>query len=325
MLQAPCSVASLAIWKAEVDHGQQRRKVGASTALIGARAGTPTAAFCLYLRAFSTEMRLPTQITDVAGQSVADIDLEQVLREAIGRELDLVALGHPGDVVGAGPTWTSDAEWQAAFDSLAHRAELIAIIPSRALALYGNSARSWLGGCGARSCSSCLKPSRRGGRHRGRLARGCRSRAVARGQSSGLHQDRSGLGGLTHGVPPSWMPCCRTERRAVPGDTPSTLREVSGRGPGTGPGARPSGASIAPPRHCEKVSDVGRVGHLERPAFPGLPAGTSAPDRPRTGVPSTLSALEAAGLQQPDDRHDHRGGRADPESRELVLARAPSR
>lgn len=58
------------------------------------------------------------------------IDLETQIETSLRDEGLLIALGHPGENIGAGRIAASDLEWQTWFKSLAPNAELILVVPS---------------------------------------------------------------------------------------------------------------------------------------------------------------------------------------------------
>jgi hypothetical protein len=101
--------------------------------------------FCLYLRPFSSTGRLPvvtasltTQFrTPVIGRDYRTTtaneitDLETLLARALVFALPLVALGRPGEQVGAGRIRTTEEDWWTRFLLLARNAAAIIVLPSR--------------------------------------------------------------------------------------------------------------------------------------------------------------------------------------------------
>jgi hypothetical protein len=76
--------------------------------------------FCLYLRPFMTTDKI----------HVGDMDLETILAYSLSRISSMIALGHPGEHIGAGRIKTSDEHWQAEIMRLIDKADLIFLIPS---------------------------------------------------------------------------------------------------------------------------------------------------------------------------------------------------
>jgi hypothetical protein len=93
--------------------------------------------FCLYLRAFESTgklhvplyLRVRRKCVWVAQRLVTD-DLESHVSLSAGRRAPLVALGKPGEAIGAGRIFTDDATWQADIATLMRRAKGILIVPS---------------------------------------------------------------------------------------------------------------------------------------------------------------------------------------------------
>ncbi|MGA2405868.1 MAG: hypothetical protein ABSF81_03840 [Bacteroidales bacterium] len=97
--------------------------------------------FFLYLRPFNSTGRLPITVrvnkvyTKFPGSSpktygeIEDLDLEQELTRALEPCAPLVALGKPGEHIGAGLIKTDDQSWQSLFLDLSSRATAIFIVP----------------------------------------------------------------------------------------------------------------------------------------------------------------------------------------------------
>jgi hypothetical protein len=92
--------------------------------------------FYLYLRPFSITNRIPMKNPNL--QHVQHSlhperiqDFERVLAIALEkRGVPLIALGKPGEAVGAGRYQTDDGNWQSVFESLASVATAIVMVPS---------------------------------------------------------------------------------------------------------------------------------------------------------------------------------------------------
>jgi hypothetical protein len=76
--------------------------------------------FCLYLRPFVTTDKI----------RIGDMDLETIVAYSVARICPMLALGHPGEHIGAGRIKTSDEHWQEEIMRLIENAKLIFIIPS---------------------------------------------------------------------------------------------------------------------------------------------------------------------------------------------------
>jgi hypothetical protein len=93
--------------------------------------------FYLYLRAFETTgklhvplyLRLRRKFIWVGQRLVTD-DLESYASLAVGSVAPLIALGKPGEAIGAGRIVTDDASWQADIITLMRRAKGILLVPS---------------------------------------------------------------------------------------------------------------------------------------------------------------------------------------------------
>jgi hypothetical protein len=103
---------------------------------LRADAAAPAPPFFLYLRAFETtgRLRVPLFVRLRRGsvaitQGVTD-DLESYVGQAVHGVAPLIALGRPGENVGAGRIATADAHWQADIDVLIRRARGVLLVPS---------------------------------------------------------------------------------------------------------------------------------------------------------------------------------------------------
>lgn len=92
--------------------------------------------FYLYLRAFETTGRLRAplfvrlrRLSLAAHRGVTD-DIESYVGQAVRSIAPLIALGRPGEAVGAGRIQTADATWQADIDLLIQRAQAVLLVPS---------------------------------------------------------------------------------------------------------------------------------------------------------------------------------------------------
>ena len=101
---------------------------------------TPKPSFCLYLRPFTATSNLrivvrrttyhdPRNSERIRTKDDFD-DFETVLARAFDPSFPLVALGRPGEMVGAGRIATSDQDWRRKILLLAHAAHAIVLIPS---------------------------------------------------------------------------------------------------------------------------------------------------------------------------------------------------
>jgi hypothetical protein len=76
--------------------------------------------FCLYLRPFITTNKI----------TIGEMDLETILAYCLSRISPMIALGHPGEHIGAGRIKTTDEHWQEEITRLIDKANLIFIVPS---------------------------------------------------------------------------------------------------------------------------------------------------------------------------------------------------
>ena len=103
---------------------------------LGANAGARVPEFYLYLRAFETTGRLNVPLflrlrkLSIGFSSLVTNDLESYVSQAIGRVGPLVALGHPGEAIGAGRILTGEEDWKTDIGTLMKRAKGILLVPS---------------------------------------------------------------------------------------------------------------------------------------------------------------------------------------------------
>ncbi|KAA3655011.1 MAG: hypothetical protein DWQ11_02335, partial [Proteobacteria bacterium] len=98
----------------------------------------PVPPFALYLRPFSVTGRLTVVNRRLRGLPFmrgyyaheAEMEFERVLASALAPALPLVALGRPGEAIGAGRIAVGDTVWKAMFQRLAGAARWIVMIPS---------------------------------------------------------------------------------------------------------------------------------------------------------------------------------------------------
>ena len=104
---------------------------------LRANPDAPVPAFYLYLRAFETTgklhvplyLRVRRKCVWVAQWIVTD-DLESYASLAVGSTAPLIALGKPGEALGAGRILTDDATWQGDIVTLMKRSTGILLVPS---------------------------------------------------------------------------------------------------------------------------------------------------------------------------------------------------
>jgi hypothetical protein len=103
---------------------------------LRADAAAPVADFYLYLRAFETtgKLRVPLylrlRMLSLGLLQIQTNDLESYISNAVRRVAPLIALGQPGEAVGAGRIVTEDANWMRDIVGLMHRAKGILLVPS---------------------------------------------------------------------------------------------------------------------------------------------------------------------------------------------------
>ena len=96
----------------------------------------PVPEFYLYLRAFETTGRLHLPLylrlrkLSTGLQGFVTNDLESYITAAVRRIAPLIALGHPGETIGAGRIVTEDANWTADIVTLMNRSKAILLVPS---------------------------------------------------------------------------------------------------------------------------------------------------------------------------------------------------
>lgn len=78
------------------------------------------AQYILYLRAFTTTSRL----------RLSGMDMETVIAYSVAPYLPMIALGEPGEHVGAGRVLTTEQEWRSLVLKLIDRAPMILVVPS---------------------------------------------------------------------------------------------------------------------------------------------------------------------------------------------------
>lgn len=110
---------------------QRRRDVDAACLLDQIDRGESTR-FSLYLRTFAVTGALPTgRVFKSFPLSVGPLlDFETALEKAVCEDAPLVALGRPGEHVGAGRISTDDSAWQEDLLRLANASAAIFVIPS---------------------------------------------------------------------------------------------------------------------------------------------------------------------------------------------------
>jgi len=95
---------------------------------------TTDSAYLVYLRAFETTGKLKAPwfmfAHDLGLQRLRSSEQESYLASAVRKLGPLVALGEPGEHLGAGRIKTSDADWQQAVKQLVENAKAVLIIPS---------------------------------------------------------------------------------------------------------------------------------------------------------------------------------------------------
>ena len=96
----------------------------------------PVAEFFLYLRAFETtgRLRVPLYLRlrklSVGLNQLVTNDVESYVSNAVRGVAPLIALGRPGEAIGAGRIVTEDANWMADIVTLMKRAKGILLVPS---------------------------------------------------------------------------------------------------------------------------------------------------------------------------------------------------
>ena len=93
----------------------------------------PNRSFSLYLRGFATTGKMPTVIemhpmSQSGGEGL--LDFEAVLAKTLEPIAPLVALGRPGEQIGAGRVHCDDDQWQENLVLLAGSAQYIFVVPT---------------------------------------------------------------------------------------------------------------------------------------------------------------------------------------------------
>jgi hypothetical protein len=125
-------------------HEQRRRQVhrDAYALSVASARERDTRQVCLYLRPFNSTGHIPlvrrlsaesTRMPD--GSTIRTGtrtwgDIETILAERLEPELQLIALGRPGEHVGAGRIAADDNSWQSTFEKVAALADYIVVVPS---------------------------------------------------------------------------------------------------------------------------------------------------------------------------------------------------
>jgi len=113
---------------------QQRRRDQRASEILGAlKSGQTDVTFSLYLRGFATTGTMP-QVLKMSSMSKSGaegfLDLEAVLAQTLEHIAPLVALGRPGELIGAGRVHCEDDQWQDNLVLLARSAQSIFILPT---------------------------------------------------------------------------------------------------------------------------------------------------------------------------------------------------
>jgi uncharacterized protein (DUF983 family) len=115
-------------------HGQGDRDRRAQLILTALENGVQPKPFALYLRAFRITNKLDREYEgyhkNPFSGSDFKLDFEALLAEALDQDFPLIALGKPGEAVGAGRVELNDQTWQPAVKLLAQAAQCIVVIPS---------------------------------------------------------------------------------------------------------------------------------------------------------------------------------------------------
>ncbi len=121
------------IHRAEIAREQSERDTKAKKTLKQVKATKRSKSdFVLYLRGFAWENNLTTQNMDLTSSGFdapTHIDFETIIERSL-RPLDMVAVGDPSDVYGAGKVQTKNADWKKVVSDLAAAAKLIIYVPS---------------------------------------------------------------------------------------------------------------------------------------------------------------------------------------------------
>jgi hypothetical protein len=100
----------------------------------------------MYLRPFATTGKLPAPVKvslEARGSWKLSEDMETFLAAAMEDSAPLVALGSPGEQIGAGRVATSDKNWKAVFERLASHAKVLFMLPGGTLGTQAEI--DWIG------------------------------------------------------------------------------------------------------------------------------------------------------------------------------------
>ena len=116
---------------------EQRKRDARAEEFLGLAKTNRAPGFSLYLRAFETTGRMPRE---AAGQMMPGLDpridsdrntdFEAELAEAVEKDTPMVALGKPGEQIGAGRAASSESRWQNDIATLGSSAIVIFMLPS---------------------------------------------------------------------------------------------------------------------------------------------------------------------------------------------------
>jgi hypothetical protein len=125
--------AEFFVWRAE-KHAQRPRDDHALRLLNAAKVGE-VVEFAIFLRAFSATGKVRLRMPSHNGEhNLAHYHFEQTLINAFS--MPLIALGKPGEVIGAGRVLTDESSWQNIVLELMHIASIIICIPSMRAGSY---------------------------------------------------------------------------------------------------------------------------------------------------------------------------------------------
>jgi hypothetical protein len=126
----------------QTEQSKRDRRAAQILKILRASRGAAAGDFSLFLRAFETTGRMPFESSfwesgmfvgsgmDVRSEDDKMGDFEAGLAEAVEKETPLVALGRPGEQLGAGRALTTDEQWQEDLRLLANHAKSIFLLPS---------------------------------------------------------------------------------------------------------------------------------------------------------------------------------------------------
>ena len=113
---------------------QQRRRDSHAAAVLRSVQAEQPCRYSLYLRGFATTGKDPQIVAGhdftLRGSPEPQQDMEAVLAEAMEPTAPLIALGDPGEQIGAGRVRVPESEWETDFQKLAADAETILLRPS---------------------------------------------------------------------------------------------------------------------------------------------------------------------------------------------------